>query len=372
MSAIIPFLPLFIRELGVTELKEVAYWSGLIYAAPFLTSFFMQPVWGILGDKFGRKPMAARALFGLGLAQIMIYFAPGVVSLFIIRLFQGMLSGFNIAAMSLIASSFPKERVSYSMSMLQSALNGGIILGPFIGGTLAELFGFRFVFLFAGLILLILGIVVIVSVTEYKSDDLTKLESSLIQNLKYIFNSKAILFASVIILITSLGLSLLRPVFVLYVETFNIHPKLLTTYAGGLYSIAGLFSTITSIMVAKRIDVFGPRKLLLISSAGAGIMYICHYFVQDIYLLIPVRILLGAFYGIITPTLFIIINNHVTPSRKSGIISIGSSFQILGIVIGSISSGTIVGIFGIKESFIIAGFCFLLINVIYLFKRKSI
>lgn len=78
MSALVPFLPLFIRELGITDTNQTAVWSGLVFAGPFITSFLVQPLVGDLGYCSGRKLMAVRALFGPALAQLLIYFVPDV------------------------------------------------------------------------------------------------------------------------------------------------------------------------------------------------------------------------------------------------------------------------------------------------------
>src|SRR3990172_4468911 len=116
MSAIVPFLPLFVRELGVTSLEETAYWSGLVFAGPFFISFFLIPIWGNLGDRYGRKIMTVRAVFGLAVAQ------------------------------ALVAANTPKEKTGYALGLLQSATAAGTVLGPLLGGLISELFGFRSVF----------------------------------------------------------------------------------------------------------------------------------------------------------------------------------------------------------------------------------
>lgn len=91
MSAVVPFLPLFVRELGATELKDTAIWSGFVFAGPFFISFFLTPVLGSLGDKYGTKIMTLRAVFGLTIAQIIVGFSQNVTNLFIGRLIQGAL-----------------------------------------------------------------------------------------------------------------------------------------------------------------------------------------------------------------------------------------------------------------------------------------
>ena len=61
LNMVVPFLPLYLRDLGVVGDQPLKIWSGVVYAAPFLVSACMQPLWGILGDRIGRKPMIVRA-----------------------------------------------------------------------------------------------------------------------------------------------------------------------------------------------------------------------------------------------------------------------------------------------------------------------
>jgi len=166
MSAVVPFLPLFVRQLGVTELKETAMWSGFVFAGPFFISFFLAPVWGSLGDKHGRKIMTLRAVFGLAIAQIIIGFSQNVTHLFLGRLLQGALSGFLPAAMALIASNTPENKTGYALGLLQSSTAAGTVLGPLIGGVISDLFGYRFVFFSVAILLFFTGILLLVFVKE--------------------------------------------------------------------------------------------------------------------------------------------------------------------------------------------------------------
>jgi MFS transporter, DHA1 family, multidrug resistance protein len=191
MSAVVPFLPLFVRDLGVTELNETALWSGLVFAGPFFISFFLTPVWGSMGDKYGRKIMTLRAVFGLAIAQLLIGFSQNVNHLFLLRLLQGALSGFLPAAMALIASNTPEEKTGYALGLLQSSTAAGTILGPLIGGVLSDLFGFRFVFFCVAGLLFITGILVLIFVKEERKVE-RKNSFSFWENWKLLLNDKAL------------------------------------------------------------------------------------------------------------------------------------------------------------------------------------
>ncbi|MBP2672722.1 MAG: multidrug transporter, partial [candidate division NC10 bacterium] len=94
MNLVVPFLPFYIRQLGVTDPTSLARWSGLVFAGPFFLSFIATPVWGSLGDRYGRKMMVVRALIGLAISQLLIGFAQDVIQLLIFRVVQGAISGF--------------------------------------------------------------------------------------------------------------------------------------------------------------------------------------------------------------------------------------------------------------------------------------
>ena len=370
MSAVVPFLPLYIRDLGVTELNETAMWSGLVFAGPFFVSFFLTPVWGSMGDKYGRKVMTLRAVFGLAIAQILVGFSQNVTHLFLIRLLQGALSGFLPAAMALVASNTPEEKTGYALGLLQSSTAAGTVLGPLIGGVLSDLFGFRFVFFCVGGLLVITGILLLILVKEEKRVDGIK-TYSFMKNWKYLLSNKYLRTSALLITLTALGFAYVRPIFVLYVETFNINSEILPTVTGFLYSIMGVFSVFSAAWWGKRVEKSGVRKNLFIASLITALMYTAHSFVNDPITLIPIRMILGFGFGALMPLLFTTISNGVSFERKGGVLGVASSFQIFGNMIGPILGGYAAGVVGIKTSFFLTGGVFFLIALIIFFRFKD-
>jgi MFS family permease len=360
MSAVVPFLPLFVRELGVTELDETALWSGLVFAGPFFISFFLAPVWGSLGDKYGRKIMTLRAVFGLAIAQLLIGFSQNINHLFLIRLFQGALSGFLPAAMALIASNTPQEKTGYALGFLQSSTAAGTVLGPLIGGILSDLFGFRFVFFCVAGLLFITGFLVIIFVKEENKVEKEK-SYSFLENWRLLLKTKDLRIPALMITLTALGLSYVRPIFVLYIETFDLNTKILPTITGALYSIVGICSTFSAAWWGKRVEKSGIRNNLVAAASITGIMYALHSFISDPYTLIPVRMMLGFGFGALLPLLFTAISSKISFERKGGVLGVASSFQILGNMSGPILGGYAVGMMGLRTSFFLTGLVFFII-----------
>jgi len=370
MSAVVPFLPLFIRDLGVKELNETAFWSGLVFAGPFFLSFFFTPFWGSMGDRYGRKIMTLRAIMGLAIAQILIGFSQNVTHLFLIRLFQGALSGFLPAAMALVASNTPEEKTGYALGLLQSSTSAGNVFGPLLGGILSNFLGFRVVFFSVGGLLFLTGILVLLFVKEENKVEKGK-SFSFVKNWKYLLTDNTLRLSAILIALTALGFSYVRPIFVLYVETFQISKDILPTVTGALYSIMGIFSTFSAAWWGKRVGKTGLRKNLILASLITGAMYASHYFVSDPVTLIPVRMMLGFGFGALLPLLFTSISNNVSFERKGGVLGVATSFQTFGNMTGPILAGYAAGIMGIKTSFFITGMVFFLIAGIVFSKFRK-
>lgn len=360
MSSIVPFLPLFVRELGVTSIEETSKWSGLVFAGPFFVSLFLSSLWGNLGDKYGRKLMMIRATFGLALAQIIIGFSQDINQLFIGRLLQGGLSGFLPAAMALIASNTPEEKTGYALGVLQSSTAAGTVLGPLFGGIISDFLSFRAVFFVVAGLLFVVGFAIIFFVKEDKCEK-SKSNFTLSDNWKHVLKNKNILIPAFLIMLTSLGISFVRPIFVLFVETLEININYLPTITGALYSIVGVFSVFSAYWWGKKVETFGLQKSIVIASILTAIMYFLHSVITNPYYLIPVRTVLGFSYGALMPLLFTRISNNTNKDRRGGVLGIGSSFQVMGNLIGPLLGGYAGATIGFSYSFIFTGAIFLLI-----------
>lgn len=155
ISQILPFLPLYVAELGVQSHEALSLWSGLTFSVTFLVSAIVSPLWGSLADRKGRKLMLLRASLGMAVAILLQAFATSVWQLFALRALMGLTSGYIPNAMALVASQVPRDRSGWALSTLSTAQISGVILGQLMGGFLADSVGLRPVFLITALLLMI-------------------------------------------------------------------------------------------------------------------------------------------------------------------------------------------------------------------------
>ena len=362
MSMVVPFLPLYIRELGVTDHQQIAKWSGFVFSGPFLFSFLLVPVWGFLGDRYGKKLMVIRALFGLAIAQILIGLSQNVYHLLIGRLVQGMVSGFVPASMALVASTTPKEKTGYALGLLQTATSGGTVLGPFVGGFLADHIGIRPIFFITATLCFLSALLVIIKVTEYKSQIATN-EGSLKDNYIFVYRSSQLRLIILMVVCVQISIAFNQPLFALYAETLHIDKRFVASIAGLLYGIMGVFTMIGSPLWGKYNETHLINRSFAVASFIASLSYCLHYFVYNPYLLGVVRAILGLSLGGLLPVIYTLISINSPIEKRGGIMGIASSAQVLGNLLGPTLSGLFASQFGIRMVFLVSSFLLLSVGI---------
>lgn len=354
MSMVIPFLPFYVRELGITNSDELEHWSGIVFSGPFILSFILTPVWGSLGDRFGKKTMVLRAVFGLAVSQFLIGLSATVVQLFIFRMVQGAISGFIASSLALVSASTPKDKSGYAIGILQTSISSGTVIGPLIGGVIADMTSYRTVFFVTSAMCLLSGMLVLMNVKEPPRNVTHKLHSVL-SNYRFVFGNSKIFIAMFSITFVQISISIGQPIFALFVESMTKGTEYISTLTGAIFGTLGIFSVIASPWWGKRNDTKSFKKSIIVAISGAGIAYCLHAIVTNPYLLFPVRAFLGLCIGGITPVLYAYINKNISDDRKGGVMGIASSFTLFGNLIGPLLCTLLVLEVQIKYIFLIAG-----------------
>jgi DHA1 family multidrug resistance protein-like MFS transporter len=153
-TLVMPFLPTFVRELGITSKAGVAFWSGLLLSSSPLVSALCGPIWGRIGDRWGMKLMAQRATVANALLWFCMGFAQNVYQLLALRALLGLLGGFNSVSVALVTQAAPRDKVPQVVGTLQAVQILAAGVGPFAGGILANVIGVRYTFFVTGIVML--------------------------------------------------------------------------------------------------------------------------------------------------------------------------------------------------------------------------
>src|SRR5437660_9651696 len=166
---VLPFLPLYLKEIGVSPESAVVFWSGALVTSTGVSLAIFSPIWGALADRHGRKLMVLRAMLIGGLIIALMGLVQNVEEFLVLRVLQGMFTGTIAAATALVATIVPRDRLAASMGQLQTSVYVGIAAGPVLGGLIAQAVGIRGTFFVAGAMLAVSGLLVWQFVHEHYS-----------------------------------------------------------------------------------------------------------------------------------------------------------------------------------------------------------
>lgn len=354
MSSAIPFLPLYIRELGITNPEDAKLWSGIVFSGPYFLAIIFSPIWGSLGDKYGRKIMIIRALLGLSVSVFLMGFAQNVIQLFLLRILQGAASGMIAAALAFVSANTPETKSGYAIGILQGSLSAGNIVGPFFGGIISDAFGIRPVFYIVAVLCFISAVTISVFVKEQVKKSTQKSFKALISNFKFIGNKPVLKQLMILIVLSQAGLMFPNPIFPYFIEEMGAPAEYLSTITGALIAIVGFFSIFFAPVWGNRNDKKDFRKTLRISAIVIGTATLLHIAVPNYLWLFGLRGIMGVFFAAVIPTIYSALSKRSPSENKGGIMGLASSATLFGSLIAFLTCGYVSAYLGIYSAFIIS------------------
>ncbi|BCJ85873.1 multidrug resistance protein [Effusibacillus dendaii] len=352
LSFMFSFIPLYLPHLGITETHQVAKWSGvLIAAAPFFAAL-MGPVWGNLGDKHGRKLMVQRVL----LTNIFVVLSMGLVTnvyqLLLLRILQGMLGGFQSAAIAMVTSLAPKEKTGYALGVYQTAQIVGTSSGPFIGGLLADIFNYRVPFFVMAFVTLASLLVMMTQVKEPpRNMNEQQKKMSFLQSLSAIAHIPGLWPMAFINFLIQFGLMIVTPIIPLYIKALSDSNDYVATATGLILALSGVTAAISSMTAGRLGDRLGHHTILILLSIGTAVMFGLTALTTTILAFGLTRVLAGFFIGGLMPTSNARISKFVTDEQRGMAFGFTTSMTLMGTVVGPMAGGWLSGLIGIPATF---------------------
>lgn len=363
MTMIIPFLTLYLQfELGLSDPHEIGVWAGIIFAGNFITAFIFQPIWGKLADRYGRKMMLLRSGFGMAVVMVLMGFAQTPWHLLLLRMLNGTISGFNPASIALISATTPKEKMGFAMGTIQSGGIAGTILGPFIGGLLADAVGYRPIFYITGGLLFAASLLALIVVREKfdRAKAAARVQASVMEGFKRISRIPqlmALFGVTFLIQFANMSPMTLIP---LYVQELHRSTENLAFLAGFVGSVTGLSNMVASPLLGRLSDRVGSERVLAVSLFGAALAFIPQAMAGTVWQLLLARFGLGMFLGGLIPAVNALIRKYTPDGMESRAYSFNSSTLSLGNMVGPITGGALSGWIGIQGLFVLSAVMMLL------------
>ena len=371
VSQLAPILPLYFHDLGVQTPEAMSLWSGLATGATYIIVCLAAPFWGRVADKKGRKITLIRSSFGMALCNALIAFQTTPEGVVLIRLIQGLVSGFYSASITLIASETPIERTGWALGLLASANLAGSLIGPLLGGYIADTVGIRNDFIIVGTLMGLAGVLATIFIHENYVPKPNPEKLSIRKLKEQIPEFNSIVALCVASFIYAICIMSLQPVISVYIK--GIVPsdtENLAFIAGAVFSALGIAQLKSSSPLGKLVDKIGPRKVLVVSLIYVGVLNIPQAYVSDVYQLAIIRFLQGFGLGGMLPALNTYLSSK-TPREFTGqVFSYNQSCLFFGYFLGSVGGASLMAWLGFTTLFWVSGGLFIISALWIGFKLK--
>lgn len=366
ISQILPFLPLYVSQLGVTSHEALSMWSGLTFSITFLVSAIVSPMWGSLADRKGRKLMLLRASLGMAIAILLQAYATNVWQLFLLRGLMGLTSGYIPNAMALVASQVPRERSGWAISTLSTAQISGVIGGPLMGGFLADHVGLRAVFFITAMLLVVSFLVTFFLIKEGVRPTVSKADRL---SGKAVFATLPYPGLMISLFVTTMVIQLcngsIGPILALFIKSMAPDSNNIAFLSGMIAAVPGVSALISAPRLGKLGDRIGTARILMATLIIAVVLFFAMSFVTSPFQLGVLRFLLGFADGAMLPAVQTLLVKYSSDQVTGRIFGYNQSFMYLGNVAGPLMGATVSAMAGFRWVFA-ATAVVVLLNVIQL------
>jgi len=262
---VLPFLPLYVRELGVHDPRDAALWAGVLIGIAPLFAGLLAPVWGRLAERHGHKRMAARALLSYVVLLVLSALVTEVWQLLLLRAGIGLFGGIGPLGLAMATASAPREQTGRAVGLIQSAQILAAAVGPFLGGLLAHAIGIRRTFLVTALLC---GAALWLLVKYYAEGERTLAAAPARTGFGAVLRIAGVgPLLVVLLLVNFIGRSF-TPILPHHLLGLGVPAGRLALETGVLISAYSVAATVSATVLGRAAQRYNPRGLLVASLLG--------------------------------------------------------------------------------------------------------
>ena len=362
-----PFLPYYVQELGVKDLSEAAVWAGYMGTASGLAMALSAPFWGVMADRFGRRPMVVRAMIGGGLTVLLMAYTRTPFELVLARFLQGLLAGSVTACITLVSTSTPRAHLGFALGMMQSAMMVGAAVGMMGGGALIDGIGYRDTFLIAGVVVVLAGLSVQIWVRENfepaaRSKGERKRKSGVVADARAFLRLKPFRIVLVCLMLTQFAFGVIMPVTPLFLQELAQTDDI-ASIAGFIFSVSMLAGGLLSIVLGTLSDRFGAKRMLTGGLLATAALYAVQGFSTTVLMLGTLQVIAGITKGAIRPVANVLLTQSVSEDDRGKAFGVMASATALGWAVGPAFGGYLSVHWGFRSVFGVTALLFALVGV---------
>jgi MFS transporter, DHA1 family, multidrug resistance protein len=377
-NQVVPFLPLFLRDLGVKT--GALQWSGWVFAAPAIASIVAMPFWGKMGDRHGQKKMVIRA----GICLSAIYFGMSICTapwhLVMLRFLNGALTGFIPGSMALIATNTPQEYAARSVATAQTASAAGQILGPAVGGFLAAIFTYRGSMRISGAAVLLSVLLVLFLVKEPNKERIAE-PTTLLQDFAASLRSPILAPIMLILLLYGLFVGSISPILTVHLTRMNAGMPIsfagrmlsLTEFAGLVFALLPAAFLLSTYYLWTRLgERRGFHRNVQIGLVGTTVSAFALAVTKNIWVFSALFFTAGLWLAAINSATSAIICTEIDEGSRGHAYGMQLSANMLGALIAPLVAGYVGSALGIPSVFILISVIFLAGSFVFPMTRRRV
>jgi MFS transporter, DHA1 family, multidrug resistance protein len=353
-SIVPPVLPLMLPGMGIRDNAALRIWAGAILGAAPLAAAITSPGWGRISDRLDRRLIILISCAAAGISTALMCFATHPLELLALRLAMGFFGGHVAASMAMVASATPTGRMGYALGFMATAQLAGTLLGPLIGGVIADAFhSFRAPFFGAAVAaVLVTGLMMRMPARAAPAAPSTAPADTSGQHRHGPALSRGIWLWIVVLLLCQWAILCPQPMISLFVLQL-VGPRAdLATLAGLAFSIVALSGLLCAPLLGVLGDKFGARRVLLIGVLGAAACNFSQAFAPNYGLFVLQRFGAGLFLAGIIPTANSLLAHHSAAADRGRVYGLSAGATFLGGFLGPLSGGALAAAMGLRSVFI--------------------
>ena len=373
-SSIFPFLPLYVQDLGTVTNLSTELLAGLVYSSQAFTMMIASPIWGTLADRYGRKLMVERSLFGGTFLLLLMAFVTTAEQLVALRGIQGLITGTIAAANALVASVVPRKHTGYAMGLMQVGLGAGVALGPLIGGAVADLLGYSEAFYITASLLFLAGLLVLFGVKE----NFTPQNADKSVSKQFLTEWRQILSASGVVLtysmrfMSTLGRMMIIPIAPLFIITLMENTSRVNTFTGLVIGVASAATTISAVYLGRLGDRIGQRKILMACTFIAALLYLPQSAVNAPWQILVLQALVGVALGGIIPAISALLARLTNPGEEGAVYGLDNSINAGARSVAPLLGAAVAASFSLRATFVAVALLFLTMGLMVIWQMREI
>jgi DHA1 family multidrug resistance protein-like MFS transporter len=351
-TLVMPFLPLYFEQLGITDVGEIALWSGLSLGATPAVTALMAPLWGRLSDRYGRKIMVQRSVLSFVVVMAAMAFVTEPWHVFALRVFQGLFAGYGALALTMAADSAPKEQTAYAIGFVQTAQRLGPALGPVIGGIVAQAVGIRNAFFVTASFYVIAFLVVTVMY-----DERGVLQRARETGGGRVTFRNVLAFENLILLMVVIfGLQFVDrsfgPVLPLFVGQLGTSGSQVPLIAGLLFSITAATAAIGNNLCGRLLQQMPARQLITVACGIAGLGVSAYLLAGNPWWLTLPTAIFGMAIGTATTAAYTAASSVIPENARGTGFGLLTTASLVGLAVSPIVNG-LLGATSIRMVFVV-------------------